>query len=59
MTDFDKLTIEVWTDSTISARDAVSLGAKILCDHFALFIDLSDTVGARSTVVEKAPSSQG
>ena len=54
MTDFDKLTIEVWTDSTISARDAVSLGAKILCDHFALFIDLSDTVGARSTVVEKA-----
>ena len=30
------------------------MGAKILCDHFALFIDLSDTVGARSTVVEKA-----
>ena len=30
MTDFDKLTLEVWTDSTISARDAVSLGAKIL-----------------------------
>jgi len=54
MTDFDKLTIEVWTDSTISARDAVSLGAKILCDHFALFIDLSDTVGAFSTTVEKA-----
>ena len=54
MTDFDKLTIEVWTDSTISARDAVSLGAKILCDHFALFTDLSDTVGSKSTVVEKA-----
>ena len=54
MTDFDKLTIEVWTDSTISARDAVSLGAKILCDHFTLFTDLSDTVGTRSTVVEKA-----
>ena len=54
MTDFDKLTIEVWTDSTISARDAVSLGAKILCDHFTLFTDLSDTVGSRSTVVEKA-----
>ena len=31
--DFDKLTLEVWTDGTISARDAVSLGAKILCDH--------------------------
>ena len=53
MTDFDKLTIEVWTDRTIAARDAVSLGAKILCDHFALFTDLSDTVGTRSTVVEK------
>jgi len=51
-TDFDKLTIEVWTDKTISARDALSLGAKILCDHFTLFIDLSDTIGASSTVVE-------
>ncbi len=54
MTDFDKLTVEVWTDSTISARDAMSLGAKILCDHFALFTDLSDAAGIRSTVVEKA-----
>ena len=54
MTDFDKLTIEVWTDSTISARDAVSLGAKILCDHFTLFTDLSDTLSMKSTVVEKA-----
>lgn len=52
-TDFDKLTIEVWTDKTISARDAVSLGAKILCDHFALFTDLSESIGSRSTVVEK------
>ena len=54
MTDFDKLTIEVWTDSTISARDAVSLGAKILCYHFTLFTDLSDTLSMKSTVVEKA-----
>jgi DNA-directed RNA polymerase subunit alpha len=52
-TDFDKLTIEVWTDKTISSRDAVSLGAKILCDHFALFTDLSETISSRSTVVEK------
>ena len=52
-TDFDKLTIEVWTDKTITARDAVSLGAKILCDHFTIFTDLSDTIGNRSTVVEK------
>ena len=52
-TDFDKLTIEVWTDKTITARDAVSLGAKILCDHFTLFTDLSDTVGDRPVVVER------
>ena len=52
-TDYDKLTIEVWTDKTITARDAVSLGAKILCDHFTLFTDLSNTVGNHPTVVEK------
>ncbi len=54
MTDFDKLTIEVWTDKTISARDAISLGSKILCDHFALFTDLSEAVSNKPTVVEKA-----
>lgn len=54
-TDFDKLTIEVWTDKAISARDALSLGAKILCDHFTLFTDLSDTIGNSCTVVEKEP----
>ncbi len=53
MTDFDKLTLEVWTDGTITARDAVSLGAKILCDHFVLFTDLSESVGRSTTVVEK------
>ena len=58
MSDFDKLTLEVWTDSTISARDAVSLGAKILCDHFALFTDLSDTLDGRPTVVEKSADPQ-
>lgn len=54
MTDFDKLTLEVWTNKTISARDAVSLGAKILCDHFTLFTDLSESISSKSTVVEKA-----
>lgn len=52
-TDYDKLTIEVWTDKTISPRDAVSLGAKILCDHFQLFTDLSETISNESTVKEK------
>lgn len=55
LTDFDKLTLEVWTNGTIAARDAVSLGARILCDHFMLFTDLSETMGSKSTVVEKSP----
>ena len=52
-TDYDKLTLEVWTDSTISAKDAVSLGAKILSDHLTVFTNLSDAVTTSSTIVEK------
>ena len=52
-TDFDKLTLEVWTDSTISAKDAVSLGAKILSGHLTVIPNLSGSVSAGSTVVEK------
>ena len=52
-TDFDKLTVEVWTDSTITAKDAVSLGAKILSDHLTVFTGLSSSVSSGSTVVEK------
>ena len=54
MTDYDKLTLEVWTDSTISARDAVSLGAKTLSDHLSLFTNLSETVASKPTMAEKA-----
>ena len=54
MTDYDKLTIEVWTNKTISARDAVSYSAKILNDHLMLFIDLSEEIGNKVTVVEPA-----
>ena len=53
-TDFDKLTLEIWTNGTIDARDAVSLGARILVDQFLLFTDLSETMGSASTLVEKA-----
>ena len=52
-TDYDKLTLEVWTNGTISAKDAVSLGAKIMADHLTVFTSLSDTVSTSSTVVEK------
>ena len=54
MTDYDTLTLEVWTDSTLSARDAVSLGAKILSDHLSLFTNLSETVASKPTMAEKA-----
>ncbi len=42
ITDYDKLTLEVWTDGTINAKEAVSLGAKILNEHLSLFKNLSD-----------------
>ena len=58
LNDFDKLTLEVWTDSTITARDAVSLGARILCDHFTLFTELADTLDGRPIVVEPAPDNK-
>ena len=41
ITDYDKLTLEVWTNGTINAMEAVSLGAKILNEHLNLFGDLS------------------
>jgi len=42
ITDYDKLTLEVWTNGTISAKSAVSLSAKIMSEHLALFIDLAE-----------------
>lgn len=41
-TDYDKLTVDVWTDGTVSARDAISLGAKLVRDHLSIFINLED-----------------
>ncbi|MBE6993950.1 MAG: DNA-directed RNA polymerase subunit alpha [Ruminococcaceae bacterium] len=58
MTDYDKLTLEVFTDKTITARDAVSLSAKILTDHLNLFVELSDEIGSQAVVVEKNESTQ-
>ncbi|MEA4816921.1 MAG: DNA-directed RNA polymerase subunit alpha [Lachnospiraceae bacterium] len=52
-TDYDKLTLEVWTNGTISPDDAVSHGAKILNEHLRLFIDLSDNAKNAEILVEK------
>lgn len=42
--DYDRLTIEVWTDGTFSGKEIVSLAAKIMQDHINLFVNLSDTI---------------
>ncbi len=57
-TDYDKLIIEVWTDGTISAKEAVSYAAKVLCEHLALFVDLSDELTQPELMVEKDDKSK-
>ena len=41
-TDYDKLTVDVWTDGSVSARDAVALGAKLIRDHLNIFINIDE-----------------
>ncbi|MCL2082805.1 MAG: DNA-directed RNA polymerase subunit alpha [Oscillospiraceae bacterium] len=53
VTDLDKLTLEVWTDKTLSAKDAVSLGAKILTDLLKDFTVLNAEISSQDTVVSK------
>lgn len=54
ITDYDKLTLEVWTNGTTSVKEAVSLGAKILNEHLSLFRDLSDEAFETEIMVEKS-----
>lgn len=53
ITDYDKLTLEVWTDGTLTPEEATSLGAKILTEHLNLFIDLTEHVNDVEIMVEK------
>ena len=53
ITDYDKLSLEVWTNGSIAAQDAVSLAAKILNEHLNLFIDLSAEAGSTEIMIEK------
>ncbi len=53
ITDYDKLTIEVWTDGTISAKEAVSLAARIMTEHLNLFVTLSQEAMDTEIMVEK------
>ena len=50
---FDKLTLEVWTNGVINAQEAVSLAARILTEHLNLFVDLSDKGSSTEIMVEK------
>lgn len=52
ITDYDKLTLDVWTNGVINAQEAVSLAAKVLTEHLNLFVDLSDR-GAQEIMVVK------
>ena len=56
ITDYDKLSLEVWTDGTTSAQEAVSLAAKIQNEHLALFADLSDEIYDTEIMVVKSDS---
>ncbi len=53
VTDFDKLTLEIWTNGTLTPNEAVSLGAKIFNEHLSLLIDLADGMHDISIMVEK------
>ena len=53
VTDFDKLTLEVWTNGTITPKDAVCMGARILTEHFSLFVDLSEVTSQAEVMVPR------
>jgi DNA-directed RNA polymerase subunit alpha len=53
ITDYDKLTLSVWTNGVLNAQEAVSLAAKVLCEHLNLFVNLSDRGYNTEIMVEK------
>ena len=56
-TDYDKLTVDVWTNGSIGPRDAVSLGAKLIRDHLNIFVNLDDAGDAQAeTATEQSPA---
>ncbi|AYC30587.1 DNA-directed RNA polymerase subunit alpha [Paenisporosarcina cavernae] len=53
MTNFDKLTLDVWTDGSIGPKEAISLGAKILTEHLNIFVGMTDEARTAEIMVEK------
>ena len=56
MVDYDKLIIEVWTDGSLKAYEALSLAAKVMTEHLELFIDLSEATRNTQVMIEKEES---
>ena len=56
MVDYDKLIIEVWTDGSLKAHEALSLAAKVMTEHLELFIDLSEATRNTQVMIEKEES---
>jgi DNA-directed RNA polymerase subunit alpha len=56
-TDYDKLTVDVWTNGSVTARDAVSLAAKLIRDHLNIFINLEDTTDSAQDAQADQPRS--
>ena len=56
MVDYDKLVIEVWTDGSLKAHEALSLAAKVMTGHLELFIDLSEATKNTQVMIEKEES---
>ena len=56
MVDYDKLIIEVWTDGSLKAHEALSLAAKVMTGHLELFIDLSEATRNTQVMIEKEES---
>ena len=51
--DYDKLTLEVWTDGTFSGKEIISLAARIMQEHIALFVNLSETIKGMESILNK------
>jgi DNA-directed RNA polymerase subunit alpha len=58
-TDYDKLTLEVWSNGAVTPRDAVSLAAKLIRDHFTIFVSLEDLGESALDAVGDQPSTSG
>lgn len=57
-TDYDKLTLEIWTDGSLTPEEAISIGAKIMSDHLQLFVSLTEKAEATKTLVDRGDNTK-